>query len=420
MKKAIKHILFGSSGFDINPYMDLINLHSNDASKFTLFGSKIGTWAETLPAAGSWTQGTDANRPTLTSGVPIFDGVSDQLVRGSEISATTFSLYIVFKDTGALSKILFAALSASDFLMHEKPSGLYDALSYKIGGATRLTYVAGLKGNRYSIFSLRRSGNTFTAQINDRTLLLKSNTFSGQATLIARMTGYVSAGFFMAAGVKAFCVSSQNLSDTINANIINSLYTQYGLGTDTAIDNVCGFGDSNTVGQGVNSYLLNLASRLGVADLNLGISGSRLTALNADSGITRWLSQIPTKPYTDYIVIQYGTNDVLGGVPSSTYATALNTLVSGLIAKGYAPSKICICSVMYLGTTTAGGQRVTELNAYRTEVENVKNTYGTKYFDLLQDFRDNGGDLNMQADGVHANATGQTRWENGVYTALTT
>jgi len=86
------------NGFNLNPYMDLINLQSKDASQYTLAGSKISTWNDGISA---WTQATDANRPTVTSSVPIFDG-TDQLVRASEISATTFSLYVVFKDIGSL------------------------------------------------------------------------------------------------------------------------------------------------------------------------------------------------------------------------------------------------------------------------------------------------------------------------------
>jgi lysophospholipase L1-like esterase len=403
----------GEDPFDPSPYLDLINLQSTDVSKFTLVtGNRISSWAE--ESGTLWSQSTDANRPTLTGGTPIFDGSNDQLIRASEVSATTYSLYVVFRDLGAITKILFGAQSASDYCMHDSPSGLYDRIQLATGGVTRQGWTAGLTGNRYSILNIRRNGNTLSAKINDRTLLARTTNFAGQATPIARLCSIQSAGFFMNAGVKAFCMSSQNLDDTTNQNIIDWLYSTYGLASDTAAECVTCFGDSNTVGQGVSSYALSLASQLGVADHNLGISGSRLTALDANSGIARWQSQIPTRPYTDYVVIQYGTNDILASVSAATFSAALNTVVSGLITAGYSPSKICLCSNPY----QQSGQNATALNNYRTEIEAIRTTYGTKYFDLLQWGRDNGGDT-LLTDAVHLNATYQTGWANGVFAAFT-
>lgn len=410
----IRRFFFGGqSMFDLNQYMDLINLESADLSYFTVAGSSISNWAEV--GGTNWAQGTSLNRPTLTGGIPIFDGSNDQLIRASELNlGTQFSLYVVFKDTGALSKILLSAQSNSDYIMHDSgPSSLYDRIQMATGGVTRQGWTAGIKGNRYVILSIRRNGNTVTAKINDRTLLARTTNFAGQNTTFARLCGFTSGGFNMGAGVKAVCASSQVLSDEVDAQVINYLYTTYGLSSDTAAESMTGFGDSNTVGQGVSSYLIAAASSKGVRDHNLGISGSRLTALDANSGITRWQSQIPTRPYTDYIVIQYGTNDILGGVSASTFATALNTVVGGLIAAGYPAAKICLCSNPY----QQSGANATELDSYRTEIETIKNTYGTRYANLLQDTRDNGGN-SLLSDLVHLNATGQTRWANLVTAAF--
>jgi len=212
-------------------------------------------------------------------------------------------------------------------------------------------------------------------------------------------------------------MSSSYLSDIDNQKVINKLYTDYNMASDNAAECVMGFGDSNTVGTGSISYLVSLGTSLGVADANLGISGSFLTALNSSSGIARYQSQLITRPYTDYIVIQYGTNDILGSVSSSTYASDLNTMVADLIARGQNPARICLCSNPY----QRSGLNAAALDAYRTEILNVATTYGTKYFDFLQDMRDNGGDsLLVTADNVHLNNTGQGRWKDGVYLALTT
>lgn len=399
------------AGLNLSQFMDLINLQSKDSGQFTLVGSKISSWNDGISA---WVQATDANRPTLT-GFPLFDG-NDQLVRSAEISATTFSLYLVFKDTGAVGKIFLGAQTASDYMIHNAPANAYDGISMNVGGASKQAWTAGLTGNRYSILSIRRNGNTLTAKINDRTLISTASSYAGQATLIARLMSYTGAGFFMTGGVKALCMSSSYLSDIDNQKVINKLYTDYNMASDNAPECVMGFGDSNTVGTGSVSYLRSLSTSLGVADANLGISGSFLTALNANSGIARYQSQLITRPYTDYIVIQYGTNDILGSVSSSIYASALNTIVADLISQGYNPDKICLCSVPY----QRSGLNALALDAYRTEILAIATTYGTKYFDLLQDMRDNGGDSLLIADNVHLNQTAQDRWTAGVLTALTT
>lgn len=401
------------AGLNLSQFMDLINLQSKDSSQFTLVGSKISSWNDGISA---WVQATDANRPTLTSGVPLFDG-NDQLVRSAEISATVFSLYFIFKDTGAVGKIFLGAQSASDYMHHNAPAGAYDAIAMDVGGVSKQTWVAGITGNRYSILSIRRNGNTLTAKLNDRTLLQKGSTFAGQATLIARLMSYTGAGFFMTGGVKALCMSSSYLSDIDNQKVINKLYTDYNMASDNAPECVMGFGDSNTVGVGSVSYLRSLSTSLGVADANFGISGSFLTALNANSGIARYQSQLITRPYTDYIVIQYGTNDILGSVAPAVYASTLENIVADLISQGYNPDRICLCSVPY----QRSGANATALDNYRTEILAIATLYGTKYYDFLQYMRDNGGDsLLITADTVHVTQTAQNAMSAGVYTAFTT
>jgi len=401
--------------FDLAQYMDIANLHSVDTSQFTLSGSQISSWNDGISA---WTQGTASNRPLLTSGVPIFDGSNDQLIRTAEISRTDYSMYMIFKDTGAIGKIFLSAQSASDYMVHTSlGGGVFDGIGLNVGGVTKLALRAGITGNRYSIFSIRRTGNTFTARLNDRVLIQTTNTFAGQNTLIARMMSFVSGGFAMAGGVKAFCMSSANLSDAIDLQVRNKLYNMYGMASDNAAEWVAGFGDSNTVGTGSVSYLRTLSTSLGVADANVGISGSRCTNWDATSGINRYQSQLISRPYTDYVVIQYGTNDIGASVSAATYAAALSTIVTGLISAGYTASKICLCSCPY----QRSGANATALDNYRTEILAIATANGTKYFDLLQWMRDNGGDtLLIPADNGHLNQTAQNGWSAGVFTALTT
>lgn len=406
VKKSTKILhAFLSGGFNLAQYMDLINLQSVNQSQFTLTGSSIDSWNDGISA---WTQGTGTAKPTLTGGVPLFDG-GDKLVRSATNNPTVYSLYILFKNTGALTKMIMGSSSGSDYLLHDSSY----RVTMNVGGVAKSTLISGLgssaTGNRYSIFAIRRNGNTIAASVNDRSLYETTNTFAGQAQLLDVLMSYAGAGFFMTGGVKAVCMSSQNLSDSVHAQVINKLYSDYSMSSDATAMTIFGFGDSNTAGQGATSYLIALSAGMSLAHCNLGISGSRLTAFTATSGIARYASQLNSRPYTDKVVIQYGTNDILGGVSQSDYETALNTVVGGLITAGWSAAKICICSPPY----QQSGANAAALALYNTSCSTVATTYGTKYFDLYTDIKDNGGDT-LLADAVHLNASGQTRWQNGV------
>lgn len=396
--------VISSSGFSLSQYMDLVNLHSVNQSQFTLTGSSIDSWNDGISAWAGITTG----RPTLTGGIPLFDG-GDKLTRSATNNPTVYSLYILFKNTGGLTKMLMGSSSGSDYLLH---NGNY-SIQMNVGGVTKSTLVTGLgssaTGNRYSILAIRRNGNTITASVNDRSIYESSNTFAGQAQLLDVLMSYQGAGFFTTGGVRSVCMSSQNLSDSVHAQVINKLYLDYSLSSDTTAMTLFGFGDSNTAGQGATSYLVALASGMSLAHCNLGISGTRLTALNANSGIARYASQLNSRPYADKVVIQYGTNDILGGVSQGDYETALNSVVGGLITAGWSASKICICSPPY----QQSGANAAALALYTASCVTVSTTYGTKYFDLYADTKDNGGDT-LLSDAVHLNASGMTRWQNGV------
>lgn len=394
----------GGGGFSYSSYMDLINLHSTDSSQMTVgAGNRISAWNDGI---SSWVQGTDSARPTLTGGIPLFDG-GDKLTRSATNNPTVYSLYIVFKNTGGLSKMIMGSSSGSDYLLH---NGNY-SIQMNVGGVQKSLLITGLgssaTGNRYSIFCIRRNGNTITASVNDRTVYESVNTFAGQAMLLDVLMSYTGGGFFMTGGVRAVCMSSQHLSNTIHAQVVDKLYTDYSLASDTTAMTVFGFGDSNT--SSGSSYLVGLASGMSLAHCNLGISGSLLSVFNAASGVTRYAAQLNSRPYTDKCVIQYGTNDVVTGVSQSTYEAALNTVVGGMIAAGWNPAKICLCSPPY----QQAGANAAALALYNTSTQNVATTYGTKFFDLYTDIKNNGGDANL-ADAVHLNATGQTRWLNGI------
>jgi lysophospholipase L1-like esterase len=211
-------------------------------------------------------------------------------------------------------------------------------------------------------------------------------------------------------------MSSKCFSDSVNSQIVNELYNRYNLAVDNAADVVIGLGDSNTSGQGSVSYLVGLAPLLGVGGyLNLGISGTLFTDVGAtaNNGYNRWASQIISKPYSDYLVIQYGTNECTDArLP--TYITQLTEKVKQTISAGWNPSKICLCSVPYRQFNASAS----ELSNWRDAIQTIAIAEGTKFFDLLEWMRNNGGD-SLLVDAVHLNQTAQDGWRDGVYTAFT-
>src|SRR5690606_11965165 len=131
-------------------------------------------------------------------------------------------------------------------------------------------------------------------------------------------------------------------------------------------DAVVGFGDSITVGQGATTPLtggwLSLLSNLaGKPRKNFGISGSRLTVYDENSGVTRYKTQVIERPYSDTICILYGTNDV-EQVSGDEFQAALETVLDGFINAGYSKTKIIVGTIPYRLGDDASAQ-VADFNA---------------------------------------------------------
>lgn len=407
---------WAQESFAFDDHFDLINVQSNNRDNFSLSSTAIEEWIDYSISRRHPRQRTAASKPTYSAanGSVVYNGSSNTLIF-DEIERTEFSMYFVFRNTGALTKILFGALNASDYCLH---NGSHQ-LNMNINAVQRILWDAGVFAGanvRYHVFSIRRKGPVWTAGINDRILYERLNTYpEHQATLIARLMTYQGGGFFMAGEQKAVCGSSRYLSDEVHTKVIDYLYTRYC--TITTAENICGFGDSNTVGQGATSYLVGLASSLGLAQLNIGIAGTRLTNVGqlSGNGFERWKRQIVTRPGTDYVSVQYGTNDVLGGIDADVYAAQYAEITAGILQNGYLPGRFLISTVPY----QLADANAALIGAYNTRLSNIAVANGVKIFDLYTDLKNNGGDANL-SDSVHLNTTGQTRWQNGAFTALTT
>jgi lysophospholipase L1-like esterase len=391
---------------------DLINLQSYDAAKFTLSGSQITAWTE-QDGITQWTQSVAADRPLLTGGVPTFAGSGDALVRATDVSATSFSLFCVVRNTlGATNKSIFASITGTNW--YNINAGDFSGV-INVAGAGLFSALSGYLGKRDTVIGIIRNGNTINLYINNRVCIVRTSNFAGQPTLIGRLMSIAGFTTFALAGtLKSFIVSSSVLNSAQIQDVINSLYDKYNLSSNTDTDTILAFGDSNTLGSNATSYVVGLAAQMGLGYTQLGIAGSRFTTFNSNSGYARYQSQLITRPYTDKIVIQYGTNDISGGVNLATYETEFTAMMNDFIAQGINPSNICICSVAYRRDNADAAI----LDNYRAFLLATSIAFGTKYFDLLQDMRDNGGNALLN-DAVHLNQTGQNRWQAGVYAAFT-
>ena len=391
---------------------DQANLQSYDAAKFTLVGSKISVWADQDPTKSTWGQGTDSRRPTLTSGVPIFPSSASggfmQRTDG-ELELANFSCYMVVRGTTIPADAgFFSASSRLDWL---SLTNIWQAAT------ERSAFRLGHTGNRVVVLVWKKNGNSIECWYNNRKVL-SSTSFSGQSVRFRNFMGLsMSASYSVAGPCQSVIISSDFHTDSQTNDLVNSLYEKYNLAGNTATDCLLGYGDSNTAGFGsTGPWLPAVGTALGLNYTNLGISGSAMqdTVGTASTSGYRRQNQIISKSGQDWLVIALGTNDIQLSGSIDTYEEQYSEVLTNLIAAGYNPNRIVLNSPMY----RMGNDKATELSAYRDVVLALSVEFGTRYFDLLQDFRDNGGDANM-ADTLHANATGRVRWQNGLIATIT-
>jgi lysophospholipase L1-like esterase len=389
----------------------LVNLQSYDASKFTLSGSKITTWADQDGAKSTWVQPTDARRPTLTSGQPIFPSGFTFMQRNSgELSLTTFSAYIVVRNQGKTTQPgFFSGITSGNWI---SDGNMWQS---SVG---RSPFAQGHTGNRIVVLTFKRNGADVDFYYNNRLLRkLSASTWTSQNSLIGNIMGLSwNSGWSINGACLSAYIAAEYHTDAESQDVINGLYDKYNLGSNTAIDNIIAIGDSNTAGTGSTSYLVGLASQFGLLGVNLGISGCWMSngGTTASAVINR-TNQLITRPATDYISIQAGTNDIIGSVSTATYEAALNTILTRLQAGGQDMSRVCVSSVPY----QRDGANSTQLTAYRSAIVTQVALFGTKYFDLYGYMLANGGN-SLLVDDLHLNQTAQNAWQAGVYTALTT
>lgn len=167
------------------------------------------------------------------------------------------------------------------------------------------------------------------------------------------------------------------------------------------------FGDSITAGAigliaASNRYSTRVSNALGYTENNQGVSG-RTAATAAGSNL------VPTHTSgMAFLVIQFGSNDLIAGTSSSTFQGYISTITGQAIAKGWTASQIKIQSMGGYQTASVSFPQFTPTNlqAYNTAMQAVvtANT-GVTYIDCYTAMAAAyyGPVLNMSTDGVHPN-----------------
>jgi len=221
---------------------------------------------------------------------------------------------------------------------------------------------------------------------------------------------------------------------TLSDRVAMTVNIRYYVSTKTALF----FGDSNTNGYGLTTpsteaYTVKLAALLGYRNDAQGVNGSLLqnTATSGASfsivnGRNRYttdlLAHVP-----DAVFIMYGTNDLRYTdvtITSANYQTQLGEIIQGAIDAGIPRRNIVVGSPPYMtsgnyglcGCEYSGGTLVIH-QAYIAAAAAAAALKGVKYVDTYAVLLAAGGSSQMQADGLHMNATGHTTVSNAFYAA---
>jgi lysophospholipase L1-like esterase len=400
------------SDASFNARMDQLNLQSYSASFFTTVSGAISQWSDISPAARHATQGTAANRPLLTAGVPTFDASNDRLDLATEIDLTQFTLYCVCKKTSVLatSGAPFASRTRLDYCQY---SNLRQAFFAKAAGGF-IPWDIGTFENSH-VISIRMNGSAANARFNDRSLLTLTNNLTSGSFLIGRL-GSTSTGSIPFGGwIKALCVATGNVSDAEHLENIAYLQNKYSLPVASE-DGVLAFGDSITRAPNLTPYVNTTGLALGLPWCNLGVSGTLFTNYSAqvNNGYDRYQAQLITKPYRDYIIEQYGTND-LSTVTPANFEAQYRPMMEALLAAGYPANRIIVGTI----TRKSGNADAALIEGVNARKRDVASDLGLVLCDnyALMMAHANPDSL-MQGDGLHLNQTGQDFLGNNFTTAI--
>lgn len=187
-----------------------------------------------------------------------------------------------------------------------------------------------------------------------------------------------------AAGKMGFACLGASLTSDQQRTLGNAVRTlEYAWGRRSAPNGRIGFlGDSIT--QGFNAspiyttrFSSQVASNIGMVEINLGVQGGKLMGSLASSGVVRYADL--NRASVSKAVLMLGTNDASAAY-SSQFLTDYNTILSGLIAGGLTADNIVVCSLPYCTDTTS--RPLARQEAYANAAEEAANTFGCRFVDV--------------------------------------
>lgn len=164
------------------------------------------------------------------------------------------------------------------------------------------------------------------------------------------------------------------------------------------------WGDSITAHQGITAgsrmaFCDQTARKLGLREWNMGSLSQHLaTTLPQLSAVDQLPDVLALAPQT--VMLMYGTNDGQLGTSHTTYATALNTVVSALIVSG---RRVILCTPCY---STHATYNTTLQRQYAVKCAAAAIAYGCIFADTNRAIADRPTPTDYMADANHPNDAG--------------
>lgn len=140
------------------------------------------------------------------------------------------------------------------------------------------------------------------------------------------------------------------------------------------------YGTSITYGYSNTSkrWTTIVSNGLRMTEFNYGHPGDVASNIN--------LANIPTKSSLDrFLVIEYGANEAITGVSTSTFQTNMQTIITNAISKGWSGNNIILITI-FASEYTSSSTTPTILASFNTTIRTLATTNGCAIIDMYTDF----------------------------------
>lgn len=440
----------GSRGKSPDNFSDLVLwLDADDASTITESSGSVSQWND---KSGNDNHATATGTAQPTTGTRTiggkngldFDGATDWMnIPNSLLGNTAATVFIVIlPDTDAYTHVFGNQGSGASRTRFYAGNQLVDCGDVTVERAVKssgspvlqATWVDGGTGYAQQYIKINNE-NQIAAIVNRGTVNTNFNIGSYND----------GASDFFNGIIAEIAVFSRNLTASEKNQIGRYLSSKWSIAWTNVFDatifpsllghtTMVSFGDSITNGFGLSSAVNNrygtrLAGLLGVTNTNEGVDSTPMQNTNRDSPVSpfpdngrdRYVADITGANAKDILVIMYGLNDMGRDREEVTYSLWSRELfkndyeevIAGVLADGYEPDQIILCSLPYVttagyenGSWTGGDVALHEL--YNADVRAIAEDNQLLFADVYSVLRDSGGDKLVQSDGVHTTDVGHS------------